>query len=93
MGPRVFLAPHISEKAGGMMSSEGETKYIFKVMPKANKIMVKKAVEDRYHVKVGSVHVMNMPEKKRRVGRIEGTKSGFKKAIVTLKEGGVIDAF
>lgn len=62
-----------------------QNKYFFKVDTRANKIDVKKAVEELYKVKVDSVNVINVKGKKRRVRFREGMTSSWKKAIVTLK--------
>ena len=47
--------------------------------------------DEKYKVKVERVRVLNVPSKNKRIGRFEGVKSGFKKAMVTLKEGSKID--
>ena len=70
-----------TEKGSGLLV---ENKYLFKVSKGANKIEVKKAVEDIYKVKVDTVNMMNIKGKKRRVRYREGTTSSWKKAIVTL---------
>lgn len=75
---------HITEKASGLMALN---KYTFRIFKNANKNMVKKAVERLYGVKVKSVNVVNVPSKAMRLGRFEGTKGGYKKAVVTLQEG------
>ncbi|MFH1394934.1 MAG: 50S ribosomal protein L23 [Candidatus Omnitrophota bacterium] len=62
-----------------------QNKYFFKVDKRANKIEIKKAVEDIYNVKVDYVHVINVKGKKKRVRFHEGMTSSWKKAIVTLK--------
>ncbi len=62
-----------------------QNKYFFKVDTRANKIEVKKAVEELYKVKVDSVNVINVKGKKRRVRFREGMTASWKKAIVTLK--------
>lgn len=62
-----------------------QNKYLFKVDKKANKIQIKKAVEDIYKVKVDAVNIMNMKGKKRRVRFREGMTASWKKAVVTLK--------
>ncbi|MBI2064016.1 MAG: 50S ribosomal protein L23 [Candidatus Yanofskybacteria bacterium] len=85
---RVVLSPHIAEK--GTVLGE-QNKYIFKINENANKTEIKKAVGNLYGVEVAKVSVLHMPSKYRQVGRHEGKKSGFKKAIVTLKEGSKID--
>lgn len=83
-----ILSPHLTEKA----SLAGElNKYVFKVRKNSNKIEIKKAIEKIYKVKVKKVAVLSMPSKSRRVGRYEGKKPGFKKAIVTLIEGNKIE--
>jgi len=88
----IIKEPHITEKASYLAE---QNKYVFKVYPKANKTEVKKAVEALYETKVKKVSIARIVPKKRRVGRTEGwrggLKKGFKKAIVTLKEGEKIE--
>ena len=62
-----------------------QNKYLFRVDKRANKIDVKKSVEDLYKVQVETVNIMNIKGKKRRVRFREGMTSSWKKAIVTLK--------
>ena len=65
-----------------------DRKYTFKVAKTANKIEIKKAVEQLFKdVKVEKVNTMNVRGRKKRMGRNEGYTSDWKKAIVTLKEG------
>lgn len=85
---QTVASPHITEKATNLAALN---KYIFKVFKTAAKIQIKNAVESLYKVKVKSVHIQNMPSKFRQVGAHQGRKAGFKKAIVTLKEGQKID--
>lgn len=69
-------------------------KYVFIVDPRANKKEIAEAVESVYNqqnVKVISVNTVNVKPKKRRVRGRLGKTSGFKKAIVTLEKGDVID--
>lgn len=80
----ILERPRITEKS---RASSEEGKYVFIVSSRANKIAIKRAVEARYGVGVASVKVLNMPGKERRRGRQIGWKPGYKKAIVTLKEG------
>ncbi len=68
-------------------SLEGYRKYFFLVGKSANKIQIKKAVEDIYKVKVGAVNVKISPGKLRRVRHKAGYEVDKKKALVTLKEG------
>ena len=62
-----------------------QNKYLFKVSKDANKIDIKRSVEDIYSVHVKSVNIVNVKGKKRRVRLHQGMTSAWKKAIVTLK--------
>jgi large subunit ribosomal protein L23 len=66
-------------------------KYLFWVDRNANKIEIKKAVEDIYKVKVEGVNTLTVRGKLRRVRYQAGKTSDWKKAVVTLKEGSKID--
>lgn len=85
---QVVLSPHITEK-GTVMGEQN--KYIFKVAEGANKVEIKKAIGSLYKVDVAKVRILYAKAKFRQVGRHEGNKPGFKKAIVTLKRGSKID--
>lgn len=61
-------------------------RYTFKVDVNANKIEIKKAVEEIFGVEVEKVNTMNVLGKKKRMGRNEGRRPSWKKAIVTLKK-------
>ena len=65
--------------------------YLFQVSVRANKVQIKKAVEEIYNVKVSSVNIACMPGKRRRVRQEFGYTSDWKKAVVTLKEGQKIE--
>ena len=84
----ILKEPHISEKATNLGALD---KYVFKVYNNVNKQEVKKAVEGIYGVDVLSVKVINIPPKKRRLGRQEGFRKGYIKAVVTIKEGQKIE--
>jgi large subunit ribosomal protein L23 len=84
----VLKKPHISEKAT-LLSEDGF--YVFKVEKRANKNKVKEEVEKKYKVDVVSVKMISVPSKKRRVGKTEGKRRGYKKAIVKVKKGQNID--
>ncbi len=86
----VIKEPHISEKATDLAE---QNKYTFKVFENSNKMEIKKSVEGIYGVDVLDVRVIQSPGKKRRLGRTEGFKKGFKKAIITIKEGQKIEIF
>lgn len=68
-----------------------ENKYLFRVDPRANKIMIRKAVEEIYKVKVQGIRTATVQGKTRRIRTREGRTPSWKKAIVTLKEGEKID--
>lgn len=84
----ILIQPRVSEKAGNM-SKAG--KYVFQVANSANKISVKKAIEQTYKVKVVQVNMITNKGKNRTFGKTSGRTSDFKKAIVTLKEGDRIE--
>ena len=65
--------------------------YIFQVDKKASKKRIKEAVERTYNIKVEKVRIINIPRKKKNLGRYNGWKPSFKKAVVTLKEGHKIE--
>ncbi|MCM8783524.1 MAG: 50S ribosomal protein L23 [Candidatus Omnitrophica bacterium] len=66
-------------------------KYTFAVNPEANKIQIRQAIEKIYNVKVKDVNTLVVPGKWRRIGRSQGRKPDWKKAVVTLKEGHKIE--
>lgn len=92
---QILIRPLITEKMTKLTSDKG--KYGFIVNPKANKIEIKKAIEQKFNVHVVDVKTINYKGKTktqfRRSGRFVGKTSGFKKAIVTLKEGETIEFF
>ena len=81
-------SPHVTEKASILAE---DNKYVFKVSDRSNKIEIKKAVKELYHVKVESVNIIKIHRKKKRVGRKFGWKKGYKKAIVEIKKGQKIE--
>jgi large subunit ribosomal protein L23 len=87
---RVLMRPVISEKA---TMANSENKYIFEVATRANKIEVKKAVEEVYGVTPIAVHMINERGKFVRFGRKTGRTKNTKKAIVTLKKGDSITIY
>jgi large subunit ribosomal protein L23 len=87
----VIIRPLVTEKISNLQ--ESENKVAFVVDRSANKIEIRKAVENRFDVKVKKVATINMKGKVKRLGRFEGRRTHWKKAIVTLKEGFAIDFF
>lgn len=88
---QIILEPLITEKMSNLQ--DDQNKVAFVVERAANKIEIRKAVEDRFEVKVEKVSTVQMKGKVKRQGRFEGRRSGWKKAIVTLREGFKIDFF
>lgn len=70
---------------------ELERKYLFHVSDRANKIEIKRAIEEIYSVKVAEVNTITVPAKRKRVRQEFGHTTPWKKAVVTLKEGQKID--
>lgn len=87
---RVLSAPWITERSHNLMALN---KYVFKVTMFSSKSQIKQAVEELYGVKVIKINIINIPPKKRNFARKAGWKSGYKKAVVTLKEGDKIEMF
>lgn len=86
----IIVRPLITEKS---MKLVEEGKYTFEVKQGANKVEVKKAVEELFKVEVTAVNMMNTQRKRRRVGKYEGLRPAVQKAIVTLAEGQKLEAF
>lgn len=80
--------PHITEKSTFLSEIN---QYVFKIKNNSNKIEVKKAIEGLYKVDVINVNIIRIPSKKKRVGRIKGKRSGYKKAIIKIKDGQKIE--
>ncbi len=77
----IIVRPIITENS---MEGIANRKYTFKVTNFANKIEIKKAVEQLFGVKVEKVNTISVKGKKKRMGRSEGYTSDWKKAVVTL---------
>ena len=73
------------------MPGKTANKYHFEVNRKANKVEIGNAVEKLFKVKVTDVRVMHVLGKKKRMGKVMGQKSSWKKAIVTLAAGSRIE--
>lgn len=80
----ILIHPIISEKS---ILNKEFGKYVFKVILDANKSEIKKAVEDKFKVKVGKVNTIKVPGKSRKMGKYMGMTSRWKKVIVTLADG------
>jgi large subunit ribosomal protein L23 len=87
----ILLKPLMTEKMSDLQAKEN--KVAFQVHSEANKIEIKRAVEKRFNVKVEKVATFRMKGKIKRMGRFEGRRPNWKKAVVTLKEGFKIEFF
>ncbi|MBC8213992.1 MAG: 50S ribosomal protein L23 [Candidatus Marinimicrobia bacterium] len=93
----IIIKPILSEKSTALTDDLG--KYVFQVEKSANKLEIKKAIEDRFNVKVEKVATLNFKGKRKstsvrsngRVLRTSGFRASWKKAIVTLSDGFTID--
>ena len=88
---QIIKRPLITEK--GMRGNEENNTVVFQVDRKANKLLIKQAVEALFQVKVLEVNTLNVRGKKKRVRMREGRKPDWKKAYVTLREGDTITFF
>ncbi len=87
----IIVAPIITEKS--MQQMEEDNTYTFQVDPDANKIEIRKSIENAFNVKVENVNTMNYRGKRRRLGYSEGKRPDWKKAVVRLAEGDDIELF
>ncbi len=87
----VLRAPKMTEKT--LSLKEEANQFAFEVDQRVNKIQIKESIEKSFKVSVLKVRTMNVRGKKKRLGRYQGLKSSWKKAIVTLKEGDTIEYF
>jgi len=85
----VLRKPLLTEKVAAIQDKHNQ--YAFEVDPAANKIEIKRAVEQKYSVTVLDVNTMRVRGKVKRLGRFSGKRADWKKAIVTLKAGDRIE--
>jgi large subunit ribosomal protein L23 len=86
----VLRRPLITEKSTAL---QAQNKYSFEIADRANKLMIRQAVEKAFKVKVTGVNVVTMRGKTRHMGRRQIKTGPWKKAIVTLKPGDKIEFF
>lgn len=86
----ILVRPLITERTTQLMA---EGKYVFVVAKAANKIEIAKAVSEIFKVKVAKVNTVNVIGKKKRMGRTQGKRPDYKKAIVKLAPGETIEFF
>jgi large subunit ribosomal protein L23 len=81
----VLITPVVSEKTNEMMVNEN--KYVFVVAPRATKVDIRRAVSERFNVRVAKVNLINLPCKPKRYGGRAFVTPKRRRAIVTLVEG------
>lgn len=95
MSRHILIKPLITEKTEKI--SDKQNRYTFVVDKKANKVEIRKAVEEMFNVSVVAVNTAVMPGKAKsrytRGGVVRGVKPSFKKAIISLAEGDIIDFY
>jgi len=84
----LIFSPHISEKSTSLQSA---STYVFRVSSELTKSTIKRAIEQHYDVEIKLIRTIQVHPRKRHRGPIVGKRSGFKKAVITLREGQVID--
>src|ERR1700743_1681018 len=91
----VLVRPILTEKANAQQDKL--RRYAFRVNRKANKLEIKKAVEEFYGVTVTDVNTSVVPAKNKtrftKAGYVQGRKPAYKKAMVTVAEGEAIDLY
>ena len=83
-----IISPNLTEKSTSLSEFN---KVVFKVNKKANKKLIKKSIEKIYKVNVIKINTVNIRGKEKIVKNRKAYKSGYKKAIITLKKGQTID--
>ena len=86
----IIIRPIVTEKSSRMME---ENWYTFEVHSMANKIQIRKAVEEIFKVKVEKVNTINVKPKPKRMGAFQGKTRSWKKAMVSLAAGQRIEFF
>ncbi len=85
----IIIRPLMTEKS--MRQKEELNTVTFRVRPDANKVEIRAAVETVFNVKVASVRTASFEGKMKRMGKHQGRRSDWKKAIVTLQPGHKIE--
>ena len=86
----IIVRPIVTEKTSDMMK---DNKYTFQVAIGANQFEIRQAIEAIFNVKVVNVNTIRVMGKTKRMGKYEGKRSDYKKAIVKLAEGNTIPLF
>lgn len=88
---KIIRRPLITERAAQLQ--ENRNKQVFEVRADANKIEIRRAVKEVFQVDVVKVNTISVRGKLKRLGRFQGRRANWKKAVVTLAEGQHIDFF
>jgi large subunit ribosomal protein L23 len=83
----ILERPLITERATILGEKKDQPQYVFKVDVKANKLEIRRAIEQAFNVKVESVNTIKVKGKTKRQGRFQGKRADWKKAFVTLQQG------
>jgi len=84
----IIKRPILTEKATA--AREGANTYTFRVVSSATKVQIRQAVESIFKVRVKSVRTVSVPSRPKRQGAVQGRRSGWKKAYVSLHTGETI---
>ncbi len=87
----IIVRPLLTEK--GTRIQEEANQYFFEVRKDANKVEIKHAIQKLFDVKVTNVRTILLPGKWKRLGRFTGRSTGWKKAIISLREGDTIEMY
>ena len=85
----ILMRPLMTEKS--MRQKEEQNTVTFRVRPDANKVEIRAAIEQVFNVKVADVRTASFEGKMKRMGKHQGRRADWKKAIVTLQAGHTID--
>jgi large subunit ribosomal protein L23 len=87
---KIIVRPIVTEKTEKLKAENNQ--YTFEVARRSNKVEIKKALEQLFHIHVEKVRVMNYDGKPKRMGAFAGKRSNWRKAIITLKKGERIES-
>jgi large subunit ribosomal protein L23 len=95
LDPHIIIRRALITEKGAQIREQGKTgnRYLFDVHPDANKVQIAQAIKTVFSVDAVAVRTMSRQGKVKRMGRSEGRRSHWKKAVVTLKPGQTIDVF
>ncbi len=90
--PRVIVHRALITEKGALLREQANH-YLFEVAINANKIEIARAIEEIFDVHVKQVRTLIRMGKRKRLGRFEGHRANWKRAIVTLRDGETINLF